>query len=81
VGEKYAWVEQHLGAEFVQRIVLTRDKTLVHGDVLIDDKPEIGGLRKPDWRHLIYDQPWNRHVDGPRLTWADWRERLAVVGG
>lgn len=76
VAEKYAWVEHHLGADFIPRIVLTRDKTLVHGDVLIDDKPVIDGLRRPDWRHLIYDQPYNRTATGPRLTWADWREKL-----
>lgn len=43
VGEKYRWVEQHLGPQFVERIILTRDKTMVLGDLLIDDKDTIRG--------------------------------------
>ncbi|XP_076399827.1 5'(3')-deoxyribonucleotidase, cytosolic type isoform X2 [Peromyscus maniculatus bairdii] len=43
VGEKYRWVEQNLGPEFVERIILTRDKTVVMGDLLIDDKDTIQG--------------------------------------
>jgi 5'-nucleotidase len=55
--EKYEWVEEHLGSEFTTRVILTRDKTLVRGDVLIDDKPTIGGISTPQWscrsgRHL-----------------------------
>ena len=45
--EKYQWVEEHLEHEFTERIILTRDKTLVLGDVLIDDKPTIQGLGTP----------------------------------
>ena len=37
-------MEEHLGSEFTKRVILTRDKTLVRGDVLIDDKPTIGGI-------------------------------------
>ncbi|RXM31053.1 hypothetical protein EOD39_7310 [Acipenser ruthenus] len=43
VQEKFLWVEKHLGAEFVQRLILTRDKTIVHADLLIDDKDSIKG--------------------------------------
>uniref|UniRef100_A0A8C7J363 5',3'-nucleotidase, mitochondrial n=1 Tax=Oncorhynchus kisutch TaxID=8019 RepID=A0A8C7J363_ONCKI len=42
-GEKYAWIEKHLGYDFLDQIILTRDKTVVTGDVLIDDKPDILG--------------------------------------
>jgi 5'-nucleotidase len=58
--EKYEWVEEHLGSEFTERVILTRDKTLVRGDVLIDDKPVIGGISTPQWRHVLFDQPYNR---------------------
>lgn len=76
VPEKFEWVERHLGHDFINRIVLTKDKTLVHGDVLVDDKPEVTGGIKPHWQHIVYDQPYNRHVAGPRMTWANWREVL-----
>merc|ERR1719159_1623970 len=42
-GEKYQWVATHLGPEWLERLVLTSDKTLVRGDLLIDDKPRVGG--------------------------------------
>jgi hypothetical protein len=54
-----------------QAVILTRDKTLVRGDVLVDDKPEIGGLATPHWRHLLYDQPYNRNSPGPRMSWLN----------
>ena len=80
VTEKYEWVERHLGADFVPLVILTRDKTLVHGDILVDDKPEITGARTPSWRHVLYDQPYNRHVAGPRMTWPAWQTALAALG-
>jgi hypothetical protein len=36
-------VERNLGPQFVERIILTRDKTMVLGDLLIDDKDTIQG--------------------------------------
>ncbi|NXW77211.1 NT5C protein, partial [Hirundo rustica] len=44
VVEKYKWVEKHLGPKFVERIILTRDKTMVAADLLFDDKDTIQGL-------------------------------------
>lgn len=78
VAEKFLWVERHLGRAATERMVLTRDKTLVRGDLLIDDRPSINGAVPPSWRHIVYDAPYNRHVaDRPRLTWANWRNVLA----
>jgi 5'-nucleotidase len=74
--EKYEWVDHHLGPEFVKRLIVTKDKTVVHGDVLVDDKPEVTGTQKPDWCHVVYDQPYNRHVNGARMSWANWQEVL-----
>lgn len=71
--EKYEWVEHHLGSEFIAKMVVTKDKTLVQGDILIDDKPEIIGICTPTWRHILFDQPYNRHVKGNRITWENWQ--------
>jgi 5'-nucleotidase len=71
VKEKYDWVAQHLGKEWTMRINLMNDKTLIRGDLLIDDKPKITGLLTPEWQHIIYDAPYNRGVPGPRMTWDD----------
>lgn len=69
VPEKYAWVEEHLGRDWCGKIIITRDKTLIHGDVLIDDAPAVSGVYMPAWTHVLYDQPYNRNVDLPRSTW------------
>ena len=72
--EKFEWVEQNLGPQWVKRIILTKDKTLVKADILIDDKPEITGVEKsPGWEHIIYDRPDNRSLNRKRLTWASWK--------
>lgn len=77
VPEKFDWVREYLGQEWVERIVITRDKTLVHGDFLIDDKPKIEGARTPVWEHILYDQPYNRDINQTRLTWG---EHMKVLG-
>ncbi|MFH1473257.1 MAG: 5'-3'-deoxyribonucleotidase [bacterium] len=76
VEEKYAWVERHFGKDFVKRIILAKDKTLIRGDVLIDDRPEITGLLNPEWEHIVFDRPWNRAIQRKRLTWQNWRQVL-----
>lgn len=78
VAEKFLWVEKHLGRAATEKLILTRDKTLVQGDLLIDDRPEIVGAVRPRWQHILYDAPYNRHVaDRPRLNWQNWRNVLA----
>jgi 5'-nucleotidase len=77
VPEKYEWVEAHLGRRWTERIVLTRDKSLVRGDILIDDNPELRGLDKASWELVLFDAPYNRHVSNlRRLTWGNWRAVL-----
>ena len=75
--EKFEWVEKHLGFEMTNRVILTRDKTLVDGAMLIDDKPNITGVRVPTWEHVLFDQPYNRHVAGKRrVNWGTIKEIL-----
>jgi 5'-nucleotidase len=81
--EKLAWVEEHLGGSWVDRVIITKDKTLV-GDpfrpcVLVDDRPGVGGLVKPpSWQQVLFDAPYNQTTRAPRMTsWPDWRQVLA----
>ncbi|XP_041063354.1 5'(3')-deoxyribonucleotidase, mitochondrial-like isoform X2 [Carcharodon carcharias] len=78
--EKYAWVEKHFGKEFLELIVLTRDKTLVTGNLLIDDKPDISGVEPyPKWEHILFSACHNMHeqLRPPKRrlhSWADdWK--------
>ena len=71
--EKYQWIEKHFGPSYVDRIILTRDKTLIRGEILIDDKPQIAGIETPIWEHILYDRPFNRRItDRRRLNWQNW---------
>jgi 5'-nucleotidase len=78
VPEKYAWVEEHYGMEWVKRLMLTYDKTFVHGDKLIDDKPKIIGARTPTWEHILFDRPYNKTQPNRRLTWSNFKEVLVL---
>jgi 5'-nucleotidase len=76
--DKYAWVEEHLGKKWVKRTILTHDKTLVLGDVLVDDKPVITGINEfPTWIHVLFDQPYNQHSDA-EFRMEGWEE-LGVI--
>lgn len=76
---KLEWVTHRLGEYWAKRTILTNDKTMVRGDVLIDDKPTIAGATKPAFRHVVFDQPYNRSVPTFRLrAWQDWQEVLAL---
>lgn len=79
VAEKYAWVRQWLGTEYMERIIITRDKSVVRGRVLIDDKPHVKGkCDTPDWTQILFQQPYNLDVaDKPRMAnWSEWRKVL-----
>ena len=44
-------------------MILTKDKTLVRGEVLIEDKPNIIGGVSPVWKHIFYDALYNRNIN------------------
>ncbi len=78
--EKYQWINKHFGAKWVSKLILAPDKTLVSGDYLIDDRPEVKGLRTPDWEHILYDQPYNREDQTRRrITWANWQKQFPKI--
>ncbi|WP_411373274.1 5' nucleotidase, NT5C type [Arthrobacter sp. MPF02] len=79
--EKLASVARHFGQEMAQKTILTHDKTLVFGHVLLDDKPTVTGAAVPAWKHVYYAQPYNAPGTGaqdiPRITdWRNWRNTL-----
>jgi 5'-nucleotidase len=77
VVEKYQWIEHHFGRLFTRRMILSKDKTLVAGDWLIDDNPVVKGARVPVWRHAVLDAPYNvESTAQARIRWETWRELL-----
>ncbi|HEX7730098.1 MAG TPA: hypothetical protein VF392_13780 [Terracidiphilus sp.] len=78
--EKYEWIERYFGSEFTRRTILSKDKTIVRGDLLIDDNPDLHQIhsRPPAWAQIVFDAPYNRQVrDRQRL--GSWKEWSAVV--
>lgn len=46
--EKRVWIERYFGLEFTQRLIISADKSLMKGDVLIDDNAQGNGQEKFD---------------------------------
>ncbi len=80
--DKLDWISAHFGADLRRRTIISSDKTLIHGDWLIDDRPDIQGLCRPSWRHLLYDQAYNRHLDTDRIDWSStgYARLLTLIG-
>lgn len=69
---KLAWIRRELGERWVKKTIQTVDKTLVRGEILIDDKPKITGAMRPTWEHIVFDTPYNQETGGRRLhSWDD----------
>ena len=88
--EKIEWVIAHLGQSWYNRLILTRDKTLIRGDFLIDDAPQAkGDCLEAEWEHVYFDQPYNRPGAGASdgvcparrrlVAWKDWRSCIPLV--
>lgn len=76
---KYRWVAKNLGFDWTKKVIMTKDKTLIFGNILIDDKPEYKGMRKPAWIHALFDAPYNRHAKTKlRITWKNWEKILDI---
>ena len=74
-------VSEHFGPDWVSRMVITDQETLVFGDALIDDAADPLGTKQvpPFWTHFAYDQPWNQKNER-RVSWADV-EKFHLTGG
>lgn len=77
--DKRTWVQKYLGHEFAKAMIFTRDKTLVRGDYLIDDRPNISGLLVPTWKHIVFDQPFNRQVTDKQRIMTDWSNWKKII--
>lgn len=72
--EKLLWIKANLGPKWARRTIITKDKTLVRGEYLIDDRPEVKGDLLPQWEHIHFDRPYNRGLSNRRIM--DWYQIL-----
>lgn len=68
--DKMLWVADHFPS-LRRKVVVSKDKTLVRGHILVDDKPEVQGILPPVWQHVLFQTPGNAHMDAP-LCLASW---------
>lgn len=80
LAERRAWLAEHFAPELAQGMLACADKTQVDGDWLIDDNPAPSGACAPRWRHIVFDQPYNRHAPGLRLNWQNWAQHWPESG-
>lgn len=84
VPAKQSTMAQFFGPAWVSRMIFTQDKTVVHGRILLDDKPDIGGLLmgRQSWQQVVFSAPYNRHLPGPRVDdWSQWRDVIEPLLG
>uniref|UniRef100_A0A8D2LCR1 5', 3'-nucleotidase, cytosolic n=1 Tax=Varanus komodoensis TaxID=61221 RepID=A0A8D2LCR1_VARKO len=82
IPEKYSWVAKHLGPKFVERLILTRDKTVVSADLLFDDKDSIKGVESnPSWEHILFSCCHNRHLmlQPPQRRLESWTDEWKAI--
>lgn len=73
-------IARFFGEELRSRSHFGNDKTVLRADYLFDDKPEIKGHYSPMWAQILYDQPYNKEVDLPRIySWENWEGMLEAL--
>lgn len=75
--DKVNWVRLKLDELWAKHMILTHDKTLVQGLVLVDDKPVITGAITPTRRHIVFDSSYNQGIVGPRVF--GWNEQTVAT--
>jgi 5'-nucleotidase len=71
--EKARWLTQGLGLEWAsQRLILAPDKSLIRGDILLDDAPKPHWFSDAEWTPVLYSHPWQRFSNLAGLAGWDW---------
>lgn len=81
---KGAWLRRHF-PQLERKLIIAPDKSMVRGDVLVDDAPALKWLPAASWTPVIFPAGFNR--DGsdwaslPAWHWDDGPEALAALLG
>lgn len=79
--DKLKWIAEHFDYGLSKKTIITKDKTLVYGDILIDDRINIPGHMEPFWTHVLFNTPYNEHINDDRIhfSWKTWQRDLESV--
>eukprot|EP01121_Diplochlamys_sp_Union-15-3_P005195 TRINITY_DN15531_c0_g1_i1.p1 TRINITY_DN15531_c0_g1~~TRINITY_DN15531_c0_g1_i1.p1 ORF type:complete len:334 (+),score=40.39 TRINITY_DN15531_c0_g1_i1:41-1042(+) len=81
--DRFSWVKNNLGEKFMSRIVVSQDKTLITGNVLITNYSISldNSLQKPTWVHIHFspcsDPKQNGCAKNFLKNWSNWSIVLA----
>ena len=68
--DKKEWVREFMPDFLQKKLILTWDKSVIQGDILIDDYLQTG-VMKPSWTQWIYRKLYNEDV-APHLARFEW---------
>lgn len=80
--DRVQWIGKWFGQNWMDKVIFTKDKTMVRGDFLIDDSPfKTKGCCKPLWKLIIFDVKYNRDDEGyGRIyNWNDMDRLLEIL--
>ena len=79
--EKMEWIKTHFGSKFHRKVIITNDKTVVHGDFLLDDNEVIAGAMEPSFKHVMVRAQHNQAVkEGEKeIILEDWNELEEIL--
>ena len=89
--EKAAWVRDHLGSEWERKLIITPNKGMVNGNILVDDAIKLSWMAYATWKPVVFTTPWNGTGSDwepfPHWTWPDpgdkyekWDAIHALIG-
>lgn len=89
--DKANWIRTHFGEEWLRRLIITPDKSMVQGDLLLDDAPKPAWFARAAWTPVLFPMSWNQPGspfivhggldDVPRWQWGDPIEQLIEHAG
>lgn len=88
IHDKKEWIKKYLGENWISKLVCvdTSDKTIIDGNIMIDDNPNSTiGVKTPTWstKIIYYNQPYNQHVQKnsiiPHFTWNNIDKLISYI--
>lgn len=70
--DRLQWLKNNFAATD-NDVIFAQDKSLIYGDVFIDDKESNIEAWQHQWKNgagLLFSQPWNVKSNLPRITWS-----------
>ena len=73
--DKMGWIEEHFPS-LVGKVILAPKKSMIKGDVLLDDAHKVRDFHEASWVPVWYPYPHNFNVDRAYWSWGDPVEDL-----